>query len=222
MNARVPPALRLGIVSDRRRLAAAVGRPLDDAPCLLAEQVDAAAVCGVGFFQLREPDLDGAALTALTRLLLGRAGGRVRIVVNDRADVAAVTGADLHLRHSSIGAGRLRAWLPQGTWLTRAVHSETDVRTAGPVDALIAGTAAASASKPPGHPTLGPSGLATLVSATSLPVFAIGGLGPSQWPWVAATGAFGMAGIGLFLPHPGEAAGAAVQRAVSEALALID
>lgn len=222
MTTRVAPASRLGIVSDRRRLAAAAGCPLEGAAALLEAQVDAAAACGIGFFQVREPDLGGAALLSLTRTLVARAAGRTRIVVNDRADVAAAAGAALHLRHGSLPAGVARAWLPSGTWLSRAVHTVADVAAAGPVDALIAGTAAPSLSKPAGSPTLGPEGLAALVAAARVPVFAIGGLGPGAWPWVSATGAFGMAAIGLFLPRPGETVGAAVRRAVDDALTVID
>jgi thiamine-phosphate diphosphorylase len=222
VTTRVAPVSRLGIVSDRRRLAAAAGRALADAPALLAEQVEAAAACGVAFFHVREPDLGGAALLALTRALLAIAAGRTRIVVNERADVAAVAAAGLHLRHGSLPAAVARAWVPAGTWMTRAVHTVADVAAAGPVDALVAGTAAPSVSKPAGSPTLGPAGLAVLVAEARVPVFAIGGLGPAQWPWVAASGAFGMAAIGLFLPRPGETVGAAVRRAVDDAVTVID
>ncbi len=222
MTTRVPAASRLGIVSDRRRLAAAAGRPLHDAPVLLAAQVEAAAACGVGFFQVREPDLGGAALLALTARLIAIAGSRTRIVVNDRADVAVAAGAALHLRHASMPAAAVRAWLPAGTWVTRAVHAVHDVHAAGPVDALIAGTAAPTVSKPAGSRTLGPGGLAALVAASPVPIFAIGGLGPAEWRWVAASGAFGMAAIGMFLPRPGEDPGAAVRRAVDECRTVID
>ncbi len=222
MTPRILPAARLGLVSDRRRLAAAAGRPPQHGAALLAEQVEAAAACGLAFIQIREPDLGGAALLALTRQLVAIAGGRTRLVVNDRADVAAVAGAALHLRHHSMSASVVRPWLPPGTWLSRAVHAVADVAAAGPVDVLIAGTAAPSASKPAGSPTLGPAGLAAVVAESPVPVFAIGGLGPAEWSWVAASGAFGMAAIGLFLPRPGESVGAAVRRAVDDALTVID
>lgn len=222
MTTRVAPAARLGIVSDRRRLTAAAGRPPHDAPALLAEQVEAAAACGLAFFQLREPDLSGAALLALTRALVATAAGRTRIIVNDRADVAAAAVAGLHLRHLSLPTDAARVWMPAGTWVTRAVHTVADVAAAGPVDALVAGTAAPSVSKPAGSATLGPEGLAALVAASSVPVFAIGGLKADDWPWLSASGAFGMAAIGFFLPRPGETAGAAVHRAVAAAIAVID
>lgn len=222
MTARVAAVSRLGLVSDRRRLCVAAGQPLDQAPGLLRAQLEAAAAAGLAFFQLREADLPAAELLVLARHLAAAARGRTRVVVNDRADIAALSGAGVHLKHGSIDAGRLRAWLPAGTWMSQAVHTVADVRAAGPVDAVIAGTAKASASKLPGSPTLGAEGLAAIVTASAVPVFAIGGLQPSDWTWVAATGAFGCAAIGAFLPGPGEGAGAAVERAARAFATVID
>lgn len=222
MTSEVPPASRLGLVTDRRRLCAAAGRPLADAPALLRAQLDAAAEAGLGFFQLREPDLEGAALLSLTRQFVAAARGRTRVMVNDRADVAVMAGAGIHLKHASIDAASLRRWMPPGTWITRAVHGVADVAAAGPVDALIGGTASASASKRPGSPTLGPAGLRALVAASATPVFAIGGLRPGDWDWLAEAGVFGCAAIGAFLPGPGDDPGAAVARAVRAFVSEID
>jgi thiamine-phosphate diphosphorylase len=215
-------ASRIGIVSDRRRLAAAAGRDLADAPALLVAQLEVAAEAGVAFYQLREPDLDVTTLLALARRLVAAAAGRTRVIVNDRADVAALAGAGVHLKHHSIDAGRLRPWLPTTTWISQAVHTIDDVHAAGPVDALVAGTAAPSVSKAAGTPTLGPAGLAALVGASAVPTFAIGGLTPPDWRWVAASGAYGIAAIGAFLPRRGEDPGAATARAIAAFAAEID
>lgn len=212
----------LGLVTDRRRLAAAAGRPLADAAALLDAQVRAAADLGLAFVQLREPDLSGRDLLALTRRLLSIAGQRTRLLVNDRADVAAVSGAGVHLKQASIDAASLRSWLPPGTFVSRAVHRGDDVRQAGPVDALIAGTAAPTTSKAPGTATLGVAGLAALVAVATAPVYAIGGLTPRDWRWVRATGAAGLAAIGAFLPRDGESPDAAVARVVAACAAEID
>jgi len=215
-------ASRIGIVSDRRRLAAAAGRELAAAPALLVAQLEVAADARVAFYQLREPDLDVTTLLALARRLVVAAAGRTRVVVNDRADVAALAGAGVHLKHHSIDAARLRPWMPTSTWMSRAVHTLDDVHAAGPVDAMVAGTAAPSLSKAAGTPTLGPAGLAALVAASDVPVFAIGGLTPSDWRWVAASGAYGIAAIGAFLPRRGEDPAAATARAVAAFAAEID
>lgn len=211
----------LGIVSHRHRLSRAAAIAGADPTRLLVEQARAAAEAGADFFQIREPDLDAGGLLAVVRRVLDATGNRLAVYVNDRADVAVAAGggAGVHLRSTSLTAARLRAWLPAGLAVTRAVHSVAEAIAAGPIDAVIAGTAAASASKDAGHPTLGLEGLRAIVDAAAVPVIALGGLGPSDWPWVARTGASGWAGIGVFLPTPGERVDEAVMRAVHAARA---
>jgi thiamine-phosphate diphosphorylase len=203
------------VVSDRRRLATSFGGAIDGALDLLLEQASAASDAGADVFHLREPDLDAAALLPLVKRLTSVVRGRLRLVVNDRADIAAVAGVGVHLRHSSVAADRLRAWLPTGTFVTRAVHTADEVRRAGPVDAIVAGTVARTPSKTGDHPTLGMAGLAALVRHSAVPVYAIGGIAPHDWPWIAETGAAGCAGIGAFLPRSGESVREAVFRAVA-------
>ncbi len=214
------PRPRVGIVSSRHRLCAAARHPLDEATSLLAEQVEAAGDSGVEFFQVREPDLSVAALEALVRTLQRAAGGRVRIVVNDRADVAAAAGADLHLKSGSMPLARLQTWLPSGIWVSRAVHDSSEVTSAmaagAPVDALLAGTVRDTESKAAGAPRLGMAGLARIVAVSARPVFAIGGMTAADWPQAAAAGAAGLAAIGWMLPRSGEGAGDAVRRAMAE------
>lgn len=202
----------LGIVSDRRRLAAAAGVPEVEAPRLVVEQAAAAAERGVDFYQVREPDLETAALLVLVRLVQKATGGRMLVLVNDRADVAWVGGAGVHLRANSFPAERLRRWLPSSTIITRSVHDVDEAANAGPVDGLIAGTTAPTIAKGLGRRTLGAEGLRAVVAASAVPVVAIGGLGPADWPWVSATGARGWAAIGAFLPLPDETVGEAVAR----------
>ena len=216
------PDPRVGLVSSRHRLCAALCRPLGDAAMLLTEQVEAAAACGVEFFQVREPDLTAADLLALVRRLQRAARGRMRIVVNDRADVAAAAGVDLHLKAGSLPTARVRAWLLAGTWVSRAAHDVAEVTTADDAeDAFVAGTVRDTESKAAGTPRLGLAGLTSIVSASRRPVFAIGGMTAADWPQVAATGAAGMAAIGWMLPGAGEQAGEAIVRAMAELRAVV-
>lgn len=211
------PRPRVGIVSSRHRLCTALRRPLDAATSLLAEQVEAAGDTGVEFFQVREPDLSSAALLTLVRTLQRAAGGRVRIVVNDRADVAAAAGVALHLKAASMPLARLQTWLPSGIWVSQAVHDAAEVRAVGAtVDAIVAGTVRDTDSKAAGTPRLGMAGLARLVAASAQPVFAIGGMTAAEWPQAAAAGAAGLVAIGWMLPRSGERAGDAVRRAMAE------
>ncbi len=210
------------MVSSRRRLCETVGRPIGDAPALLREQVLAAAESGVEFFQVREPDLTVTALLQLSRLLAEASRGRVRIVINDRADVAAACGASLHLKVSSMPVSQLRPWLPAGTWISAAVHEFEDLAHAEGADALIVGTVKDTPSKALGTPRLGFDGLARLAVAAGAPVFAIGGMTAADWPAVAATGAAGLASIGWMLPRGDETPGRAVVRAMSDLRAVVD
>jgi thiamine-phosphate diphosphorylase len=209
-------------VSDRARLCDAAGRPPSQAIDLLLAQAAAAAAAGVSAYQVREPDLDAAALLSVVVAVAEIAGDRMRVLVNDRADVAAAAAVGLHLRSDSMPAARIRAWLPPGTWIMRAVHDLDEVAAAGPVDALLAGTVRVSASKPGGRPLLGMAGLAAVAAAAPVPVVAIGGLSADDWPAVEAAGAVGLAAIGMFLPRRGESVGSAVARAAADLTAVVD
>lgn len=205
---------RLCLVSDRRRLAAAAGRPEADAAAALVEQASAAAACGIGAFQIREPDLDAEALLTLTRAVIAVLGGVTQVLVNDRADIAAAAGAGVHLKERSLPADRIRAALPAVRPIWRAVHDLAGVRAAGPVDALVAGTVLPTRSKDAAVATLGAAGLSTIAAAATVPVYAIGGLSGGTWPSISACGVHGCAAIRVFVPRAGEDIAVAVRRAV--------
>jgi thiamine-phosphate diphosphorylase len=190
----------LCLVTDRRRLsggsvafAAARGRLLDQARWAINSSVD--------IIQVRERDLEAVDLAALVSDLV-RLSRRcdTRVVVNDRLDVALACGADgVHLRHDSVRAEAVRTIAPAGFLVGRSVHGVAEAEEAGPVDYLIAGTVFPTASKPAGSPMLGLDGLAAIVQAVPVPVLAIGGITRERLDEVAAIGAAGVAGIGLFI-----------------------
>ena len=66
------------LVTDRRRLGAAVGAGPAGWAAALEQQVRAAAAAGVDLVQVREPDLDAAGLVTLVlQLVAASAGTRV-------------------------------------------------------------------------------------------------------------------------------------------------
>jgi len=202
-------------VTDRRRLAER--RP--DAALALTDQVAGAARAGVDLVQIREPDLDGGQLAALTRRCLDAARGTpTRVLVNDRLDVALAAGAHgVHLRASSFGAARARGLAPAGFIVGRSVHGAGEAHAAaraGGADYLIGGTVFESASKAAGHPVLGLEAFGRLARAAGVPVLAIGGLTVERATAAISSGAAGVAAIGLFLPVPGGDPGMAAARAV--------
>jgi len=165
----------------------------------LVTRTAAAARTGVHLIQIREPHLEAGSLASLVRLCLRAvAGTRARVIVNDRLDVALVTGAHgVHLRESSAPARRVRAVTPPGFLVGRSIHSAADaVRVSGEggLDYLLFGTVFPTPSKP-GTAGAGVAGLRAAVLATSLPVLAIGGVDGGRVADVARAGAAGFAAI---------------------------
>src|SRR6476661_945799 len=70
----------------------------------LVDQAKEAIDAGVDLVQIREPDLEGAALVEVVRDIVGLArSSGTRAIVNDRLDVAIAAGAEgVHLRADSI------------------------------------------------------------------------------------------------------------------------
>jgi thiamine-phosphate pyrophosphorylase len=196
------------LVTDRRRLpgdadpgaagAGGAGEPL-------VRLVGHAAEAGVDLIQLREPDLEGAALGALVeRCLRAVEGSGTRIVVNDRIDVAMATGAaGVHLTARSVPAARVRSVVSASFLLGRSVHGADEAAAAvaaGGLDYLVFGTVFDTASKPGCRPAGIEQLRRAVVSAGAIPVLAIGGVSTRNAALVASTGAAGIAAIGAFLP----------------------
>jgi len=168
----------------------------------LLERIGAAAQAGVALIQIRQPDMDGGALSRLVRraVEVARSTG-MRILVNDRVDVALAAGAHgVQLRGASVAASRVRSVTPGGFVIGRSVHSpEEGLRAAldAGLDFLVFGTVFESGSKP-GVPAAGTVRLAAMSEAVSLPVLGVGGMTTARLREVAAAGAAGFAAIGLF------------------------
>jgi thiamine-phosphate pyrophosphorylase len=196
----------LCLVTDRRRLVPP-GAPDHEARRCLLTQVRHAVQAGVDLIQIRERDLEAAALAALAREVLAAARGTpTRVVVNDRLDVALACGADgVHLRSDSMSVGAARQLAPAPFVIGRSVHRIDELAAAHGADYVIAGTVFSSASKPDGHPLLGVEGLRAIVRKATAPVLAIGGVTMARLDAVAAAGASGIAAIGLLM-RSGEAA----------------
>lgn len=181
----------------------------------VVEQCRDAVLAGVTLIQVRERDLEAAALSALVADLLRLTRGTAtRVVVNERLDVALACGADgVHLRGDSIAPSRARSMAPPGFLIGRSVHRAAEAaRAALGADYLIAGTVFPTSSKPGPNELLGLEGLAAIVRGVSVPVLAIGGVSISNMASIAEAGAAGVAAIGLFV-----AQGARLGEVVEEA-----
>jgi thiamine-phosphate pyrophosphorylase len=188
-------------VSDRHRLATDARTPAASVRAL-ERWVDAIAAADVDVVHIRERDLDTRTLLAVVRRAVEATTGRsVRVLVNDRHDVAvAARAAGVHLREDSVPAARVRAIAAPGWRLGRSVHDLAGAAQSGPVDYVYFGTVFASASKPDVPSPAGVAALAALSRATPVPVIAIGGVEASNVASCLAAGAAGVAAIGWFIP----------------------
>jgi thiamine-phosphate pyrophosphorylase len=196
----------LCLVTDRRRLGAAMGARPDEWRDLLCEQVSAAASAGIDVIQVREPDLEAADLAELIRDLMRCVNGTAaRVLVNDRADVAmAARASGVHLKERSMLPHHLRRIAPPGFMISCAVHTAAAAAARKSADLLIAGTVLPTASKTPVD-YLNKAGLVEIVKAAGQqPVLGIGGLDIPSIPLLTASGAAGMAAVGAFVPRVGD------------------
>jgi len=196
--------MMLCLVTDRRRLAGAMGVGEAASQQVLVEQVSAAAAAGVDLIQIREPDLQADELLSLVRVCVRAiAPFATRLLVNDRLDVALVAGAaGVHLKESSMPPQAVRRLAPNGFLIGASVHSLDRLAARKGADFFLAGTMRPTASKP-GVDYLNEDGLRGMVQATAEPVLGIGGLDVADMPMLAAAGASGMAAVGAFIPSDG-------------------
>jgi thiamine-phosphate pyrophosphorylase len=199
-------APRLCLVTDRRALAGA--RTDAAAIAALEAQCDEAIGAAIDYIQLREPDMDARDLLELARRLVARARGTATcVLINDRADVARLSGAGLHLKSDGPPAERVRAMFDHPITVTRSAHHAQEVAAERDADVFLFGTVFPSRSKPAGAPVAGLEGLSVAVRAGPRPVLAIGGVSAANAAACRHAGAAGIAAIGIFLP-PGSVPGA--------------
>jgi thiamine-phosphate pyrophosphorylase len=194
------------LVTDRRRLGAAIGAGPAGLTDALEAQIAAGIEADIDFVQIREPDLEARPLTSLVRSLVGRVRGRhTRILVNDRLDVALAAGASgVHLKETSIAPELARRLTSTRFILTCAVHTPLTAAARHSADFLIAGTVLPTVSKS-GAEYLGWKGLGEVIAASKgTPVLGIGGLDLTSIPSLAASGAAGVAAVGAFIPPVGD------------------
>ncbi|KOP28892.1 transcriptional regulator [Exiguobacterium sp. BMC-KP] len=142
---------------------------------------------------LREPNLSAAELLDLIETLLRQGYLPDQLTVHDRVDVAHVAGIGVQLTRRSLRVGDVRRHFPDLT-IGKSVHSlaEALAAEAEGADQLLYGHIYPTASKPD-LPPRGVDALKQVVTFTTKPVIAIGGITPDRIPEIAATGATGIA-----------------------------
>jgi thiamine-phosphate pyrophosphorylase len=169
----------------------------------LEDAVEACLDSGLKAVQLREKDLAVRDLLSLAqRLRESTRRHGAKLLVNDRADVALVVGADGVQRAGvSLPVSALRSISPPGFLIGASVHSVAEARGAEPegADFLLFGPVYDTPSKRQYGPPQGLAALERVASAVRLPVFAVGGVTPARVAEVKRAGASGVAVIAAIL-----------------------
>jgi thiamine-phosphate pyrophosphorylase len=127
-------------------------------------------------------------------------------VVNDRADVAMLLNAALHLGQDDLAPADARRILPAPSILGFSTHNEQQLRAANlePVDYLAIGPIFPTRSKLNPDPIVGMDRLRSLRKLTQKPLVAIGGITRELAPQVFEAGADSVAVISDLFPRPEE------------------
>jgi thiamine-phosphate pyrophosphorylase len=126
-------------------------------------------------------------------------------VVNDRADLAALTGAALHLGQDDLTPSAARKVVGAATLIGFSTHNERQLRAAAaePANYLALGPIFGTASKQNPDPVVGIDELRRLRPLTDRPLVAIGGITRANAQSVLAAGADSVAIIGDLFPEDG-------------------
>lgn len=163
----------------------------------LIATIRSAVDLGVSLVQIREKHLStknvfevAEEIAAITR------GSQTRLLINDRADIAAAAGADgVHLTSTSLQAEMVRATFGRDMLIGVSAHSAQDIdcAAAGGADFAVLGPVFATPDKPS---VLGVVKFGEICAvAGSFPVLALGGVDGSNYQSVIDVGASGFAAI---------------------------
>ncbi len=159
----------------------------------LGEAAVAVTAAGVRLLQYRDKTSSPAgALATLRRLLALPGRDAVRWIANDRADLAAIAGADgVHVGQGDLSAGDARQLMPAPRWVGISAHSEQQISRAAamPVDYIAVGPIYPTATKANPGPAVGLGLLRTARKITQKPIVAIGGITIETCREVYAAGA---------------------------------
>jgi len=166
--------------------------------------VEQAVAAGVPLVQIREKNLFTRLLFELVSQAVGISkGSQTKILVNDRADVAAAAGADgVHLTEHSLAANVIKGSFPEVELIGVSTHSLEGTRLAADAgaDFAVFGPVFATPGKGEAAGTAKLKEVCNVVSP--FPVLALGGVDAGNFENVLESGAAGFAAI-RFLNDPG-------------------
>jgi thiamine-phosphate pyrophosphorylase len=201
------PIVDTGIVQARR--------------CPILDAAKAVLAAGAGILQFRHKghfSREDLATAEAVGDACRRAGAQ--FLVDDRADIALLLDAGLHVGQDDLHPVRVRSIIGQQRCLGFSTHNESQLRTSRdePIDYVALGPIFTTASKRNPDPVLGVRELQRIRPLTSRPLVAIGGITRENALLAIEAGADAVAVIGDLLPD--ECSPAAIGRRTEEWLHL--
>ncbi len=164
----------------------------------MADHIESLCRRGLRCLQLREKSLPARPLYQLANVLREITKSyKTLLMINDRVDIALACGADgVHCREDSLPAEIIRN-IDHRLLVGRSVHDETSAGKAQREGAgfLVYGPVFKPGSKSASTPPSGTKKLETICRSAEVPVFALGGITPSNAGECLAAGAHGVACI---------------------------
>ncbi len=151
--------------------------------------------------QIRERDLSARDVFVATAAIAESARRTgARLLVNDRADIAASAGCGVHLATRSLAVGTIRTAFAPDMLVGASTHTFEEAETAqqGGADFVVYGPVFETGSKKEYGDPVGLEALHEVASRLTIPVVALGGVNLSNFREVLHAGAAGVAGISMF------------------------
>jgi thiamine-phosphate pyrophosphorylase len=156
------------------------------------EEAGAAIAGGARVVQVRVKDAPAGAVLEIARRVVDVARGRALVVVNDRADLALLSGADgVHLGDDDLPVADARRLVGEGLLVGRTCRTaeEAHAAVAAGADHVGFGPIFPSRTKPLAIPPRGLEPLRGLAASLGAPIVAISGIDLSNVGEVARAGA---------------------------------
>jgi thiamine-phosphate pyrophosphorylase len=161
-----------------------------------------AGMAGIDMLQIREKDLSDAELYSLVlRAVKAVEGSGMRVLVNDRLDVALAAGAQgVHLGGHSAPTEVVRAAVPEGFIIGVSTHNRQEalLARAGGADFITFGPVFPTPYKDRYGPPVGTEALARLCDEIEIKVLPLGGINEENYLPLLHLPISGLAAISLF------------------------
>lgn len=188
--------------------------PILDASCFpdkrsLFEAAQEQVAAGCTLLQYRNKSGNARRMLDEARELRARLGDRVKLIMNDRADLCLAAGFDgLHVGQDDLSPEAARLIIGPAHWLGVSTHNPEQLAEADktPADYLAIGPVFATGSKANPDPVVGLEGVRRARELTSKPLVAIGGITRANARSVIEAGADAVAVISDLLRDPGKSA----------------